>query len=324
MNHFLSDVLARSGDASPRQIMENEILAGLGESPKRLPSKYFYDERGSLLFEDITRLDEYYLTRTEQSIMDDHVGEMVECLGEDCMLIEYGSGSSLKTRTLLAHLKRPAAYVPIDISGEYLHDSAEALSALFPGLPILPVCADYTAEFSLPIDAAEHSRCVVYFPGSTIGNFTPKEARSFLRHIAAVVGSGGGLLVGVDLRKDADTLEAAYDDKDGITAAFNKNILLNINNVLGTAIDVDLFEHRAVFNPDQSRVEMHLVSRVNQCIDVGGVPVAIREREAIVTEYSYKYELDAFAGLAAEAGLEVMRVWMDEAEHFSIQYLEVA
>jgi len=322
MSHFVRDLFNEQLLASPQQLMRDEVLAGLLESPRRLPSKYFYDERGSLLFEEITELEEYYLTRTERGIMDEHIDEMVGCLGPHCLLIEYGSGSSLKTRKLLAHLPNPAAYVPIDISREHLFHSAEELTNLFPGLNVLPVCADYTMDFALPLDVAVHNRRVVYFPGSTIGNFTPKEARDFMLHVATVVGQGGGLMIGVDLRKDPAILEAAYNDKKGITAAFNKNMLHNLNREINTAFDVDMFGHRAIFNVDESRIEMHLVSRSDQCVVVGNVPIPFREHEVIVTEYSYKYEPSVFAKLAEEAGFMVSRVWKDPAEHFSIQYLE--
>lgn len=297
----------------------DEINNGLRQVQKTIPPKFFYDARGSRLFDRITEQPEYYLTRTEMTIMREGIDEMVARMGPYCLLVEYGSGSSLKTRILLDHLPEPAGYVPIDISKEHLLRSAEALAEAYPGLPIRPICADYTAELHLP-DVAD-ARPVVYFPGSTIGNFKPDEARAFLRRVAGIVGPGGGLLIGVDLKKDARIIEAAYNDAQGVTAAFNKNVLARINRELGGTFDLDSFAHRAFYNPDPGRIEMHLVSLANQCARVGGSPFPFRRGETILTEYSYKYSLDGFAALAASAGFDVEQVWMDEARLFSVQGL---
>ena len=297
----------------------DEVNDGLRQAQKTIPPKFFYDARGSQLFDRITELPEYYLTRTEMAIMRLSIDEMVARIGPHCLLVEYGSGSSLKTRILLDHLPEPAGYVPIDISKDHLLRSAEALAEAYPGLPIQPICADYTADLRLP-DLAD-ARPVVYFPGSTIGNFEPHEARAFLRHVAEIVGSGGGLLIGVDLRKDPRLIEAAYNDAQGVTAAFNKNVLTRINRELGGTFDLDRFAHRAFYNAEHGRIEMHLVSLSDQCVRVGGSPFPFRRGETIQTEYSYKYSLDGFAALAASAGFAVEQVWIDDAGLFSVQYL---
>lgn len=295
------------------------VQEGLKQKQKAIPSKFFYDARGSQLFEQITELPEYYPTRTEMAIMQHSICEMVARIGPHCLLVEYGSGSSLKTRILLDNLIAPVGYVPIDISREHLMQSAAVLKERYPHLRILPVCADYTTDFHLPeIDGAHP---VVFFPGSTIGNFTPQEATYFMRHLAEVVGPGGGLLIGVDLRKEVAVIEAAYNDAQGVTAAFNKNMLVRINEELDGTFDLDRFAHRAFFKDAHSRIEMHLVSLGDQCVRVGGVAIPFRKGETILTEYSYKYSLDRFAALAAAGGFAVEQVWTDERDYFSVQYL---
>lgn len=296
-----------------------DVHEGLGQAQKTIPSKFFYDARGSQLFEEITELPAYYPTRTEMAIMERFIGEMVARIGRQCLLVEYGSGSSLKTRILLDNLIDPVGYVPIDISREHLMQSAAVLKERYPHLHILPVCADYTTDFHLP--DIEGARPVVFFPGSTIGNFTPEEATDFLQHLAEVVGPGGGLLIGVDLRKDVSVIEAAYNDAQGVTAAFNKNMLVRINEELGGTFHLDRFQHRAFFNESHSRIEMHLVSLGNQCVRVGEMQIPFRDGETILTEYSYKYSLEHFAALAAHAGFNVEQVWTDARDYFSVQYL---
>ena len=299
-----------------------EVVAGLRGRPKSIPPKFFYDVRGSQLFDAITELDAYYPTRTEQAIMQTHGDAIADRIGQRALLVEYGSGSSLKTRLLLEHLDDPAGYVPIDISGEHLLQSAQRLAERFPTLTILPVAADYTTDFPLPEPEEPYSHAVAYFPGSTIGNFTPADALAFLHRIARLVGSGGGLLIGVDLQKDAAVLERAYNDPEGVTAAFNLNLLERINRELGGTFDVDAFEHRAVYNADEGRIEMHLVSRTEQSAGLAGGPTfSFEAGEPIVTEYSYKYTLDGFAELAADAGFAVDDVWTDDRAYFSVQYL---
>ncbi len=309
-------------DLSPaaRQFLA-DALAGLSKPRKTLPSKYFYDETGSQLFEDICELKEYYPTRTEMAIMERHIDEMVEALGPRCLLIEYGSGSSLKTRILLDHLIDPAGYVPIDISRDFLLQVAETIAHDYPDLVVKPVSADYTRSFSLPVFNPPPRRRIVYFPGSTIGNFEPGGALAFLRHVAEVCGEGGGLLIGVDLKKEVSVMEAAYDDARGVTAAFNKNILVRLNEELGASFDLDAFEHLARYNSEEGRVEMHLVSTQAQTAELAGRRITFEAGETIHTENSYKYAVPQFAELAARAGFEQRAVWTDEADYFSVQYL---
>jgi dimethylhistidine N-methyltransferase len=301
-----------------------EVLGGLRQPQKRIPCKYFYDARGSALFEQICELDEYYPTRTELEITASHAGEMAECLGSRCLLIEYGSGSSLKTRLLLDRLKAPMGYVPIDISPDALAQSALALERAYPDLAVLPICADYTAPFELPDEVREVSRREVYFPGSTIGNFTPREARGFLETIAGLVEPAGGLLIGVDLKKDAAVLEAAYDDRQGVTAAFNLNLLERINRELGANFEIDDFRHRAFYNAAEGRIEMHLVSEHEQTVKIDGVEIEFETGESIHTENCYKYAIEEFHALAEAAGLDAERIWTDAAELFSVHYLTAA
>jgi dimethylhistidine N-methyltransferase len=256
-------------------------------------------------------------------IMRDHGADMAGYLGPGSLLIEYGSGSSTKTPILLDHLPDLAAYVPIDISREHLYKSAERLQESYPDLLIVPVCADYTSPFDLPKIDRPFNRTVVYFPGSTIGNFHPDEATAFLRQIAGVCGPGGGLLLGVDLRKPAHVLEAAYNDGAGVTAAFNLNLLQRINRELGANFDLDQFEHRAIYNETRSRVEMRLFSKQEQVVTIAGKQIRFGAGESLLTECSYKYGIDDFAELAAAAGFNVERVWTDENDLFSVRYLTV-
>jgi L-histidine Nalpha-methyltransferase len=306
--------------APERERFLADVLAGLSAGRKTLPCKYFYDERGSALFERICELDEYYPTRTELGILRRHVGAMAAALGPRCLIVEYGSGSSTKTRLLLERLDDPAAYVPVDISREHLLRSAAALAARYPRLRVIPVCADFTRPFGLP-GVRGALRRVAYFPGSTIGNFAPADARSFLAHVARQCGSGGALLIGVDLRKSRAILEPAYDDARGVTAEFNRNLLRRINSELGADFDPSAFDHRAFWNTDEGRVEMHLVSRREQQVRLAGRPFRFARGETIHTENSYKYDLAGFAALASAAGFEVERVWTDDAPLFSVQLL---
>lgn len=300
--------------------LRDEVLHGLQDAPKHLPSKLFYDERGSQLFDAICKLDEYYPTRTELAIMERHVEAMVDAIGPRALLVEYGSGSSTKTRTLLDHADDLAGYVPIDISRDHLMQAAEAIAARYPELDVLPVCADYTADYHFPKPDTPPERTVVYYPGSTIGNFTPEAARDFLAHIANRVGPDGGLIIGVDLEKDEAVLQAAYNDAEGVTAAFNKNVLRRINRELDADFDLDRFRHEAVYNEEQGCIVMHLVSIAAQTVSVAGENIDFAAGERITTEYSYKYTVDGFAALAAEAGWSVEEVWTDEDRLFSVQY----
>jgi len=300
--------------------MYYEVLHGLQQPQKYLPCKYFYDEYGSKLFDQICDLEEYYPTRTETHIMERSVKEIISVLGCAVTLVEYGSGSSLKTRILLDNLPDLSAYIPIDISGEHLQQTAQMLARRYPTLEILPVTADYTQPIIVPTPTKPSRQRVVYFPGSTIGNFNPTEALAFLRRIADVVGKKGGLLIGVDLKKDPQRLRAAYNDKLGITAAFNLNILTHINHKLGSNFKVDQFTHHAFYNQTQGRIEMHLLSDTQQTVQLNGSIITFEPGETIWTESSYKYTVAEFATLAQRAGFTQQQVWLDEAQLFSVQY----
>jgi dimethylhistidine N-methyltransferase len=299
-----------------------DALQGLRRPRKTLPCKYFYDAEGSKLFDQICALPEYYPTRTELGILRDRAGEMARCLGPDALVVEYGSGSSVKTRLLLDRLVRPAAYVPVDISREHLFATALALRADYPKLEIAPVCADFTTPFALPRVHRAARRRAVYFPGSTIGNFTAAGAIGLMAGVARLVGPGGAFLVGVDLRKDPRILERAYDDAAGVTGAFNWNLLVRLNRELDADFDLRRFVHRAVWVDGASRVEMHLVSTADQVVHLDGAEIHFARGESICTEHSHKYTLAGFARLAARAGLAVRRVWTDLEQQFSVQVLE--
>jgi len=297
-----------------------EVLEGLGRSQKKLPSKLFYDQRGSELFDQICKLEEYYLTRTEMWIMNRYIDEISELIGERCLLIELGSGSSTKVRLLLDHLVDPVGYIPVDISSEHLIKSSDSLAADYPGVKVIPVYADYTQPFDFPDISLDYSKKVVYYPGSTIGNFTPRYAAHFMSSIAERFGSGSGLLIGIDLRKDRDTLEAAYNDGHGVTAAFNLNILRRLNRELEADFDLGQWKHHAFYNDDEGRIEMHLVSMKDQRVSVNGTRIKLKRDETILTEYSYKYITEEFENLLSNS-FELVKVWTDRDEKFSIQYL---
>ena len=296
-----------------------EILAGLGEPQKRLDPKWFYDERGSQLFDRITRLPEYYPTRTEMDILREHSGAIAECCGVDSLLIEPGSGSSEKARLLLDDLQ-PAAYVPIDISADFLRESALGLAREYPWLDLYAICADFNGGWDY-LDDLPAQRRLVFYPGSTIGNLEPAQAEAFLRRIGEVVGSDGGLLVGVDTHKDTATLDAAYNDSAGVTAAFNRNMLRRLNELLGANFDEESFTHRAFYNTDLRRIEMHLVAREAQQVHCAGEVLEFAAGESLHTENSYKYAPRDFAELAGRAGLTMERSWLDDRGLFSVHYL---
>ena len=298
-------------------------LDGLAQSQKQISSKFLYDERGSKLFDQICELEEYYPTRTEIGIMKEHVDAMVEAIGPQARLVELGSGSSLKTRILLDHLDDLAVYVPIDISRAHLVQAAEDLATDYPEVPVQPLCADYTSTFDLPEPPRPAARTVVYYPGSTVGNFQPEQALDFLGRIADGLGDNAGLLIGVDLKKDVDVLEAAYNDAAGVTAAFNKNLLRRMNRELDATFDLDRFEHWSFWNEEEGCMESHLRSTTEQTVTVAGEPFSFEEGETIHTEYSYKYTLDEFADLVGEAGFSVEQVWTDDRSYFSVQYCTV-
>lgn len=299
-----------------------DALEGLRKSPKQLSPVWFYDEEGSLLFDSICELPEYYLTRTETQIMMRHAKEMAQVIGPRAALIEFGSGSSDKTRILLDKLDSPACYVPIDISRDYLFETAGLLARDYPTLRITPVCADFTQAFDLPVHIAAAHRRVVYFPGSTLGNFETEAAQRVLTTMREIIGRNGAVLIGIDLRKDPRELKRAYNDSAGVTAEFNLNALRHINRELGTDFDVDAFEHSALWVENMSRIEMHLVSTRDQDVHVGDETIHIRRGEHLRTECCHKYTLEGFAELAATADLAVTHVWTDPARKFSVQMLE--
>lgn len=299
----------------------NALIAGLTQPQKSISPKYFYDETGSALFEEITGLPEYYLTRTELGIMHAHIDEMVELVGPQASLIEFGSGSSLKTRVLLEHLNDLAAYVPVDISKEHLLASQRRVRDAFPHIDVLPVVADFTHPFRLPNPGTMPARNVVYFPGSTIGNFECDDALNLLRVMYQEAGEGGALLIGVDLQKDPAVIHAAYNDSAGVTARFNLNMLTHLNRKFGSDFNLDCFEHRAVYRPDAGRVVVELVSTSPQAVQLGTETISFEKSETILTEHSHKYTLDGFADMAAIAGFKVEHVWTDTKHWFSVQYL---
>jgi dimethylhistidine N-methyltransferase len=293
--------------------LRSDALAGLRRAPKTLPSKYFYDERGSALFDRICELPEYYLTRAEVGLLAGHGAEMAAAIGPGATVIGYGTGRGTKTRLLLDHLRAPRAYVPIDIARGELEQAAAALRARYPALQVLPVCADFTAAHELP-DATPPERRLVFFPGSTIGNFQPAEARAFLARARAV---GSRMLIGVDLKKDPAVLHAAYNDASGTTAAFNKNLLARLNRELGADFDLGAFDHYAPYEPVAGRVAMYLVSRRSQTASIAGESIRFAEGEALHTESSYKYSPVEFERLAGAAGWRVERLWRDGGGRFA-------
>lgn len=293
-----------------------DVLASLSRPQKRLPAKYFYDAAGSRLFDRICELPEYYPTRTELGILGRNAGAMADWCGPDCLLVELGAGSLTKVRFLLDRLVNPSGYVPVDVSGDHLRAAARALAAEYPALAVRPVVADFTTPFALPQLPAR--RRVVYFPGSTIGNFEPAEADALLRRVARLVGPSGGLILGVDLRKPVEVLEPAYNDAAGVTAAFNRNLLARINRELGADFDPAAFAHRAFYNAERSRIEMHLVSERRQRVRVGPTAFDFRPGESIHTENSHKYDVRELADRAAGCGLQLAATWTDERGYFAV------
>lgn len=296
-----------------------DVIAGLSLPQKALPPKYFYDAAGSKLFERICRLREYYLTRAELALTREHIGAIARFAGRGCELVEYGSGASLKTRLLIRAL-RPSAYLPVDISEEALDGAARRLAREFAGLRIVPLNADFSRPLQLP-EASGRRQRVIYFPGSTIGNLTPEEAHAFL---AMSRDQAAKALVGVDLKKDANVLHAAYNDSRGVTAAFNLNLLARINRELGGDFDPKRFAHYAFYNAALGRIEMHLVSRARQTARVAGHRFAFEAGESIHTENSYKYSADEFRALAAQAGFRAQRLWTDRKGLFALHGLAAA
>lgn len=299
--------------------IRDDILKGLRLEQKQIAPKYFYDQSGSKLFDQICRLPEYYLTRTEIGLLKKHGNQIAEHIGSDTVLLEFGSGSSTKIRLLLDAI-RPSTYVPLDISKKHLLNSVQLLAKDYPWLEIHALCADYAGNWDLPV--LLKGRRIAFFPGSSIGNLENGDAVKLLQQISKLVGDDGGLLIGVDLVKDMETLEAAYNDPQGITAAFNKNLLLRLNRELEANFQVAFFQHKALYNKDLDRIEMHLQSKRDQIVRISGQSFTFHESETIHTENSYKYTLSGFQQMALEAGFHSSKVWTDPDQLFSIHYLQ--
>ncbi len=301
-----------------------EAIAGLSNQPPTLPSKYFYDEAGADLFLKICELPEYYITRTELGILQEHAPEMAASIGANAELVGFGTGAGVKTRLLLQQLENPIAYVPVDISKQRLTDSAIALQRIMPDLEILPVCADYLQPIKLPTPKCTPDHVAVYFPGSTIGNLEPATALDFLRRVCRLCGRSGGLIIGVDLQKARDILEPAYNDRAGVTADFNRNLLLRANRELGANFILPCWRHRAIYNEQEGRVEMHLVSETDQVVRLGDQRFAFAANDKIITEYSYKHTPEGFAQLARSAGFKLAQTWTDAEQLFAVFHFTVA
>ncbi len=304
------------------ETMLDDVLRGLARTPKELPSQYLYDQRGAELFEQICETKEYYPTRTELGILHNNMDAIAARIGPGALVIEPGSGSGLKTRELLQGLHDPTGYVPVDVAKEQLAQFAASVSREFPDLEVKPVCADFTDHYEVPACDNTAQTRVCYFPGSTIGNFKPVNAIGVLEHLAELCEDDGGVLIGVDLKKDRPTLEAAYDDAEGVSRDFALNYLVRLNRELDADFRVDQFDYKAPYNESIGRIEMGLVSLCDQSVAIDGSRVQFKNDERVHTEYSYKYTLAEFAALAAKANLGVKQTWTDPEELFSVQYLE--
>jgi L-histidine Nalpha-methyltransferase len=318
--HTLTAVQPASAVPPATSDLLSDVIAGLSSNPRTLPCKYFYDERGAALFQKICELPEYYITRTEIDILEQRRTEIASQVGPNIQLIGLGTGAGTKTRILIEALDNPAAYIPVDISEKQLRKSSAFFRKIFPTLEVLPVCADYLQPVVLPPPRRKPARNVVYFPGSTIGNFEPNEALQFLRRVANVTGEGGGLLIGVDLQKDQDVIEAAYNDKAGVTAQFNLNLLAHINRETGANFDLTRWQHRAIYNTEAGRIEMYLISATDQTVLIQDRAFHFRAGERILTEHSYKHMPDGFIALARQARFDFVTVWTDEARFFGVFY----
>jgi dimethylhistidine N-methyltransferase len=304
----------------PKDDTLSEVCASLGQNAKSLSPKFFYDEKGSQLFEAITELEEYYPTRTELALFDAHLPEIAKLIGHNSCVIEYGSGSSLKIRKLLEALL-PSAYVPVDISRDYLLSTATALSRDFSELSVFPVCADFTQDMALPAQVSQLHR-VGFFPGSSIGNFEPTQAREFIRQVGDTLGANGYFLVGVDCKKDPLVLERAYADAAGVTAAFNLNALVHLNRELGANFQLENFQHMARYNEQQGCIEMFLRSTRAQQVNIGDAVFDFEVAELLHTENSYKYAPSEFMALAESAGFRCLKHWLDKDEYFGLYLLQ--
>ena len=312
-----------SHDPTPdRESFRNAVLEGFDRGQKSIPSKFLYDARGSVLFEQISRQPDYYLTRIEIAILHEHAADISAAVGPHARLIEFGSGSSQKARILLGALDRPAAYVPVDISGEHLRKMAVCVARDFP-ISVIPICTDYTAPFQLPALSDPSGKSVGFFGGTTIGNFEPAAAEHFLAHCASILGPGSEMIIGVDIKKDSAILDAAYNDAAGAMAAFSLNILERIKRELDGDLDIGRFKHRAFFNAAEGRVEVYICSRANQTVRIAGQDFHLAAGELIQTVYSYKYSISEFHTLAARAGFSAINTWTDPGELYSVQYFRL-
>ncbi len=328
MNDVASQIIEAMDNQ--RTAFGSDVRAGLSANPKTLPSRWLYDDRGSELFEEITSLPEYYPTRTETVILSENASELADFCGSEAVVIEYGAGASVKSEILLSALEQPRLYVPIDIAGDFLAQAADRLRRRFPSLAIYPVAADFTSDFVFPADLPSDNVRTAFFPGSTIGNLAPEEARAFLRRIRGHVATmeprskPGRAIIGIDLRKSTDVLLPAYNDAAGVTAAFNLNILRRINRELDGDFELEAYHHEARWNDGQSAVEMHIISGADQTVTVAGERYEIAAGETIHTESSRKYTIDGFTALAAEVGWRLTSHWTDERELFAVVGLETA
>lgn len=305
----------------PETLLE-ELLRGLRATPKTVSPAWFYDARGSELFDQICELPEYYLTSTEAGILETHAEDIACCIGKDALLVEFGSGASEKTRILLDHLPHLSAYAPVEISRSHLHAAARGIASAYPHLEVLPLCADFTLPFDLPQPKRASARTVVFFPGSTIGNFDPPAAIELMRSMRSLAGADGALVIGTDLVKDVPTLLRAYNDSAGVTAEFNLNLLRRLNREVGADFDLAAFAHEAIWNGSDSRIEMHLVSARDQVVWLRGQCIRFAAHERLVTEHSHKYTFAGFRSQLAAAGWVERQVWLDDRRYFAVHYLE--
>ncbi|MEO8459923.1 MAG: L-histidine N(alpha)-methyltransferase [Dokdonella sp.] len=317
-------LLRNPKQVSARADLAADVLHGLARRPKRIPSKYFYDARGSELFEAICELPEYYLTRTERAILSEQAAAIAQAVGPRALVVEYGSGSGIKTRMLLDALIDPVAYVPIEISESALAASVAALTMEFPHVQMLPLCADFMEPLHLPAPKRKPTRTLLFFPGSTLGNFELSDAIDLLKRMRCTIGPGGCALIGIDLKKDRATIEAAYNDSAGVTAEFTLNLLTRLNRELDANFDLDNFSHRAIYNELARRIETHIVSAIDQDVIVDGQRIHFEAREAMLVEYSCKYSQVDFERMAAKAGMRVSETWVDREQKFALQFLQRA
>jgi len=319
-NSGLESDVSKNQLSPENQIFLEDVLEGLSQSQKSLPCKYFYDEKGSQLFEDICELDEYYVTRTEIALLEDIKKELSEMIGSHATIIEPGAGAGIKIQTLLNALDSPDLYVPMDISEDFLFYSAGVIQDKFPHIDVLPIQGDFTQPTKW-LDKNSHKNKVVFFPGSTIGNFDSESATDFLINLRNLVGENGSIIVGVDLIKDKQILENAYNDSSGKTEAFNKNLLIRINQQLNANFDLSQFRHEAIFNHEKERIEMHLISQRVQSVKINSKRINFSKYETIHTENSHKYSVESFLALARNAQLKCTKTWTDKQKLFSIHYL---